>query len=334
MPLFDRDDLDDAVRTVRTLVPPTPQYAWPMLADAAGCEVWVKHENHTPTAAFKVRGGLVLLEGLRRSGLVAPLVTATRGNHGQSLALAGRHFGRPVSIVVPESNDSDQNAAMRAFGAEVILHGHDFQAARDHAARLAEERGGMLVPPFHPDLVRGVATYAAELFDAAGELDAVYVPIGMGSGICGIITVRDLLGLRTEVYGVVASGAPAYALSFRAGHVVTTEAAETLADGVATRSPDPAALEVICAGAADVVEVSESGITEAMRLLYRATHNVAEGAGAVALAGLLGRTERHRGQRVGVVLSGGNISAERLAAVLQDGRPDGRLDAAVSTVSA
>src|SRR3712207_111425 len=156
MPLFDREGLDDAVLTVRTLVPPTPQYAWPLLAEAAGCQVWVKHENHTPTAAFKVRGGLVLLEGLRRSGLAAPLVTATRGNHGQSLAHAGRQYGRPVTIVVPECNGPDQNAAMRAFGAEVIVHGHDFQAARDRSAQLAEERGGMLVPPFHPDLVRGV----------------------------------------------------------------------------------------------------------------------------------------------------------------------------------
>jgi threonine dehydratase len=323
MPLFDRAALDDAVRTVRAHVPPTPQYRWPLLARATGCEVWVKHENHTPTTAFKVRGGLVLLADLERRGVTGPLLTATRGNHGQSLAMAGRLYRRPVTIVVPEVNDPDQNAAMRAHGADVVVHGHDYQAAREESIRLAEERGGLLVPPYHPQLTRGVATYAAELFDAAGELDAVYVPIGMGSGICGLITVRDLLGLRTEIVGVVAAGAPAYALSFAAGRPISTERVDTFADGVATRSPDPAALEIIQAGAAGVVQVADEEIRAAMQLLFRATHNVAEGAGAVALAGLVREAAARRGQRVGVVLTGGNISAARLRALLAEDVPVG-----------
>jgi threonine dehydratase len=318
MPLFDLAALDDATTTVRKHLPPTPQYAWPLLAEAVGAQTWVKHENHTRTAAFKVRGGLVLQEALRRAGDDRPIVTSTRGNHGQSLALSSKLHGRPVTIVVPEVNDPDQNAAMRAFGAEVVVHGADFQAARERSVELAAERGALAIPPYHPELVRGVATYARELFDEAGELDAVYVPIGMGSGICGIITVRDLLGLKTEVIGVVADGAPAYALSFRAGHVVETDGVHTFADGVATRSPDAAALEVILKGAADVVRVSDDEIAAAMRLLYRTTKNVAEGAGAVATAGLVQRRDRHRGGRVGVILTGGNISAQRLAPLLAE----------------
>lgn len=314
--LFDRADLDDAVRIVRKHLPPTPQFRWPLLAEATGAEVWVKHENHTPTAAFKVRGGLVLLDGMLARGEKGPIVTATRGNHGQSLAMAGRAYGIDVRIVVPEGNDLDQNASMRAFGAEVIVHGHDFQVARGHAQQVAAETGGTLVPVFHRDLVRGVASYAVELFGGAGELDAVYVPIGMGSGICGLITVRDLLGLSSEIIGVVAAGAPAYALSFAAGHVVNTESADTFADGVATRSPDPVGLEIILAGAADVLQVSDEQIRDGLRLMYRATHNVAEGAGAVGLAGLMSDLDRHRGGRVAVVLSGGNLSGARLAEVL------------------
>jgi threonine dehydratase len=318
MPMFDLDGLADATRIVRDHLPPTPQYAWPQLGDAVGAEVWVKHENHTRTGAFKIRGGLVLQESLRRQGNDSPIVTATIGNHGQSIALSSRLAGRAATLVVPEGNDPDQVAAMRGFGAEVLVHGTDFQAAREHAEKLAAERGALVVPPFHPELARGVATYAMELFDAAGALDAVYVPIGMGSGICGLITVRDLLGLRTEIVGVVADGAPAYALSFAAGHLVTTPSVDTFADGVATRSPDPAALDVILAGAADVVRVTDDEIAAALRLLYRATHNVAEGAGAVALAGLLARRARHRGGRVAVVQTGCNVTADRLVRLLAE----------------
>jgi threonine dehydratase len=319
MALFDLPALGRATDVVRRQMPPTPQFRWPLLAAATAQDVWVKHENHTPTAAFKIRGGLVLLDAMITAGHSGPIVTATRGNHGQSLARAGQIYGLDVTIVVPEGNDPDQDVAMRGFGAKVITHGTDFQVAREHAAVLAAETGGTLIPVFHPDLVRGVATYAAELFDAAGELDAVYVPIGMGSGISGLITVRDLLGLRTEIVGVVAAGAPAYALSFAAGHVVSTETADTMADGVATRSPDPAALEIILAGAADVLQVDDAAITAAIRLMYSATHNVAEGAGALALAGLVSDPQRHPGGRVAVVLSGGNIGGRRLAGVLAAG---------------
>src|SRR5580704_13032989 len=198
-------DLDWAAGIVGRWVPPTPQYVWPLLAEYAGAEVWVKHENHTPTGAFKVRGGLIYAERLRTGRpSVKGIVSATRGNHGQSLAFAGRAAGLVVTIVVPEGNSPDKNAAMRGFGAELVVHGHDFQAAREHAAALGTERGLEIVPSYHCDLTLGVSTYAAELFAGAGALDTVYVPVGMGSGICGLIGVRDLLGLPTEIVGVVA----------------------------------------------------------------------------------------------------------------------------------
>ena len=245
--------------------------------------VWVKHENHTPTGAFKVRGGLVYAERLRsgRPG-VKGIVSATRGNHGQSLAFAGRAAGVGVTIVVPEGNSPDKNAAIRGFGAELIEHGRDYQSSRERASELGAQRGLETVPPFHPDLVLGVATYARELFGTAGELDTVYVPVGMGSGICGIIGVRDLLGLRTEVVGVVAAEAPATALSFEARRVITTETSHTFVDGVATRVPDPGAFAAIAAGAARVLAISEDDAAQAMRVLFATTHNAPEPAGALA----------------------------------------------------
>ena len=318
-PVFDLMALADATRIVRRHLLPTPAYPWPRLAEAVGAEVWVKHENHTPTGAFKVRGGLVLAAGVAAEHPGTHLVSATRGNHGQSLAYAARAYGLEATVVVPEGNDPDQNAAMRGFGAEVVVAGHDYQAAREHSLQLAERLGGLAVPPYHPTLVRGVATYAQELFETvreAGGLDAVFVPIGMGSGASALITVRDLLGLDTEVVGVVSAGAPAYALSVAAGHVVSTERAETIADGVATRSPDPDALAVIAAGVSEIVQVDDDAVRSAIRLLYAATHQIAEGAGAIGLAGLMAAPERHRGKRVAVVHSGGNISAARIAGIL------------------
>ena len=303
-------------------VPPTPQFSWPLLSAQVGAEVWVKHENHTPTGAFKVRGGLVYAERLRALRPdVRGLVSATRGNHGQSLAFAGRAAGLTVTIVVPVGNNPDKNAAMRAFGAELVEHGHDYQAAREHAAVLAGERGLEAVPPFHPDLVLGVATYADELFAAVAALDAVYVPVGMGTGICGVIGVRDLLGLPTEVIGVVAEQAPATALSFAAGEVVTSESAATFVDGVATRVPAHEAIEAICKGAARILTVDEDSAAEAMRLLYSTTHNLAEPAGALALAGLMSERERAAGRRVAVIQSGGNVDAATLRLVLGGGTP-------------
>ena len=288
-------------------VPPTPAYRWPLLERVTRTETWVKHENHNPTGAFKVRGGLNFVERLRVSGLTpAGLVSATRGNHGQSVAFAGRQGGLPVTIVVPEGNSPDKNAAMEGYGAELVVHGADFQAAREHAAELAEERDLLEVPSFHPWLVEGVATYAAELHDSVRDLDVVYVPVGMGSGICAQIVVRDLLGLRTEIVGVVAEGAPAYALSFERGEVVTTDTADTLVDGVACRTPDPVAVAIIRRGASRIVRVSDDQALEAMAVTYRTTHNLPEPAGSLALAGLLAERDNVAGKRVAVAMTGGN----------------------------
>jgi threonine dehydratase len=317
MPLFSLDELQDAAALVRAVVPPTPAYAWPLLRRRTGVEVVVKHENHTPTGAFKVRGGIVYLDALRRVGrLPAGLVTATRGNHGQSIAMAATRAGIPVTVVVPEGNSVEKNAAMEGFGAELVVAGKDFDESRAVAARIERERGYQLVPAFHRELARGVATYAHELFAAFRDLAAVYVPIGMGSGICGMITVRDLLGLSTEIVGVVAERAPAFALSVEAGHPVATETARTFADGVACRDPQPEPFAIIRAGAARIVRVSEDEIAEAIRILYADTHNVAEGAGAAALAALIQEKARYAGKKAGVILSGGNIDAPALARVL------------------
>jgi threonine dehydratase len=317
---FRPEELEQASELVHRWVPPTPQHAWPLLADAVGAQVWVKHENHTPTGAFKVRGGLVYLDRLRRERPdVTGVVSATRGNHGQSIAFAGRVNDVPVTIVVPHGNSPDKNAAMRGFGAEVIEHGHDFQAAREHSAQLAEQRGLEAVPSYHPDLVLGVATYARELLEAVTDLDAVYVPVGMGSGIAGLIGVRDLLGLSTEIVGVVAERAPATALSFAAGHPVSTEAADTFVDGVACRGPDPTAVAVINAGAARILQVHEDAAAEAVRVLLSCTHNLPEPSGALALAGALQEKSLNQGRRIAVIQTGGNIDASMLQAIL-DGR--------------
>ncbi len=306
--MFSLDDLNAAARVVHAVMPPTPHYAWPLLARRTGCTVWVKHENHTPTGAFKVRGGLVYMDWLRRAHPeVASVISATRGNHGQSVAFAAaRHSLRSV-ICVPEGNSVEKNAAMQAFGAELVVHGEDFDAARAEARRLAERDGHWMLPSFDPLLVRGVATYALELFTAVPDLDTVYVPIGLGSGIAGLIRTRDLLGLRTEIVGVVSERLPAYALSFAAGHVVTTGPASTIADGMATRIPEPAALDVILEGAARVLRLAETEIKEAIRAYWTDTHNLAEGAGAAPLAGLLQERQRQCGKRVAVILCGGNI---------------------------
>lgn len=309
--MFTLDDLEAAARLVHRAFPPTPQIDWPLLAMRAGTEVWVKHENHTPTGAFKLRGGLVYMERLARERPgVKGVVSATRGNHGQSLAFAGRRHGVPVTILVPRGNSAGKNAAMRALGARLIEHGEDFDAAREEAMRLAAAEDLEFAPSFARDLVLGVATYALEFFRGAPPLDALYVPIGLGSGICGCILARDLLGLSTEVVGVQSAGAPSYALSFAAGHVVTTPSAETLADGMATRVPDPDALAVIRRGATRIVTVTDDEVAAAIRAYWQDTHNLAEGAGAAPLAALLQERDAMRGRRVGLVLCGGNIDLD------------------------
>ena len=320
--MFDLAGLEQAREVVAAAMPPTPQYCWPGLCRHLGGEVWVKHENHTPIGAFKVRGGLVLLDELKRAGrLPDRIVTATRGNHGQSIPFAARRFGVPVTVFAPQGNSVEKNQAMRGWGAKLIEFGNDFEDARLEAVRCAEAEGALIVPPFHPALVRGVATYALELFSAVAALDAVYVPIGMGSGICGLIRTRDLLGLKTDIVGVVAAKAPAMARSLAAGEVVATDSADTFADGMACRVPMAEPLAIVRKGAARVVEVSEAEIAEAMSTLYRLTHNVAEGAGAAALAALTQERARQAGKRVGVILSGGNVDAEVFRAVLAGEAP-------------
>jgi threonine dehydratase len=321
-PLFSLDELDAVTPIVRALVPPTPAYAWPLLAERAGVSVVVKHENHTPTGSFKARGPLAYMDALQRAGQMPNgVVTATRGNHGQSVAIAAARYGIPAVIVMPEGNSTEKNAAMKAFGAELVTQGKDFDESRVVAAKLQEERGYHFLPSFHRELVKGVATYAHELFTSDAELDVVYVPIGMGSGICGLITVRDLLGLKTEIVGVVAANAPAFALSFAAGRPIPTNSAMTFADGMACRDPQPEAFEIVAKGAARVVQVSEEEIAEAVRIYYTSTHNLAEGAGAAPLAALL--KERHRlfGKRTGVILSGGNIDRPLFAQILRGETP-------------
>ena len=306
--MFTLAQLEEAATLVHTAFPGTPQYAWPLLARRLGTQVWVKHENHTPAGAFKVRGGLVYVDALKRQHPDHPgIISATRGNHGQSLAYAGTRFGIPVTITMPVGNSTEKNAAMAAFGARLVEHGPDFEAAVAEARRLAGEQGLTFVPSFHPDLVRGVATYSLELFRAVPDLDVLYVPIGLGSGICGAIAARDLLGLRTEIVGVQATGADTYARSLAAGHVVSINRADTLADGVATRQPDPEAFAMIRKGAARIVTVTDDEIADAVRAYWTDTHNLAEGAGAAPLAAALQEKSRLTDRRVGVVLSGGNI---------------------------
>jgi threonine dehydratase len=306
--MFDLAQLERAHGVVGTAMPPTPAYAWPLLSERLGATAVVKHENHTPTGAFKVRGGLVYVDALTRERPhTAGLISATRGNHGQSLAFAAGRYGVPVTIYVPHGNSVEKNRAMRAFGARLVEHGEDFQSAAEEAGRRAKVDGPEFVPSFHRDLVMGVATYALELLRQASDLDVLYVPIGQGSGICGCILARDLLGLTTEIVGVQSTEAPSYALSFAAGTVVNTNSSNTLADGMATRVPDADALAIIRKGASRIVQVTDDEIAAAIRAYWTDTHNLAEGAGAAPLAAALQDKPKLRGKRVGLVLSGGNI---------------------------
>src|SRR6202046_1447055 len=309
--MFDLRQLEQAQAIVGAAMPPTPAFAWPLLSERLGATAIVKHENHTPIGAFKVRGGLVYVDRLKRERpQTAGLISATRGNHGQSLAFAAGRYGLPATIYVPHGNSVEKNRAMRAFGADLVEYGEDFQAAREEAERHARRESLEFVPPFHPDLVTGVATYALELLRKAPDLDVLYVPIGQGSGICGCILVRDLLGLAPEIVGVQSTEAPSYALSFAAGTVVKTNNSHTRADGLATRVPDADALAIILKGASRIVQVSDDEVAAAIRAYWTDTHNLAEGAGAAALAAALQEKSKIRGKRVGLVLSGGNIDLD------------------------
>ncbi len=311
--------LERAAAIVYETMPATPQYAWPLLSQLVGADVWVKHENHTPTGAFKVRGGLVyfrdLVQGKDRP---AGVISATRGNHGISVGFAARRWGLAATIVVPHGNSREKNAAMLALGVELIEHGHDFQAAREHAVHLARERRLRMVPSFHPLLVQGVASYSLELLRAVPALDVAYVPIGLGSGICGMIAAREALGLTTEIVGVVSEQAPAYALSYDLRRAVEHPTTTRIADGIACRTPEPDALEMIWRHAARVVRVSDDEVERAMRLMFTATHNAAEGAGAAALAAALKERKRIAGRRIALVLSGANVDHDVLARILSD----------------
>jgi threonine dehydratase len=309
--MFDLKQLERAHDIVGAAMPLTPAHAWPLLSQRLGATAIVKHENHTPTGAFKVRGGLVYVDRLKRERPgTAGLISATTGNHGQSIAFAASRSGVPVTIYVPHGNSSEKNRAMQAFGANLVEHGQDFQSAREEAGRRARLDGLEFVPSFHPDLVMGVATYALELLRKVPDLDVLYVPIGQGSGICGCILARDLLGLKTEIVGVQSTEAPSYALSFAAGTVVMTNSSNTLADGIATRSPDADAVAIICKGASRMVQVTDDEIRVAIRALWTDTHNLAEGAGAAPLAAALQDKPKIRGKRIGLVLTGGNIDLD------------------------
>ena len=299
-------------------MPPTPQYSWPLLNARTDSELWVKHENHSPVGAFKLRGAAVYMDWLKRSQpSVSGVIAATRGNHGQGVALAATRLGLAATIVVPHGNSREKNRAMQALGAELIEEGNDFQAALEYSMQLAKTRELHPAPSFHPLLVHGTATYALEFLSAAPQLDAAYVPIGLGSSICGMISVRNALGLKTRIVGVVAQDAPAYAISFREKKAVPAAANSQLADGLACRVPVPEALETIFANVDHIVEVSEAEIAAGMRAYYEDTHNVAEGAAGAALAAVLKEREALRGRRVGVVFTGGNVDKERFIEALR-----------------
>lgn len=318
------DDITSASRIVYEEMQATPQYRWPMLGERLGTELWVKHENHSPVGAFKIRGGLVYFDHLVKSGQVPKgVIGATRGNHGQSVGYAARRHGIPATIVVPHGNSLEKNAAMRALGVVLIEHGDDFQASREFAQNLAREQGLHLVPSFHPLLVAGVATYSLELFRGVEGIDVVYVPIGLGSGICGMLAARDALNLETEVVGVVSAHAQAYAKSFVAGFPVESPVTTRLSDGMACRAPEPEALELILQGVDRIVQVSDDEVSMAMRMMFECTHNVCEGAGAAALAAAFQEKSRLAGSRVAVVASGGNIDQDVFAGVLSSGTSAG-----------
>ena len=321
MQAFSADEIEAAQRTVYAAMPPTPQYAWPLLRQRLGTEVWVKHENHTPLGAFKLRGGLVYMQGLaQREPTCRGVISATRGNHGQSIAFAARRQGLHAAIVVPHGNSVEKNAAMRALGAELIEHGHDFQQAREHAAVLAAERGLHFVPSFHRDLVQGVATYWIEFFRAV-QPAVVFVPVGQGSGICACIAARAHTGAATRIVGVVSAHATAYLDSFRAGHCVEAPVSTLLADGMACRVADEEPLALIRRDVDDIVAVTDGEVAAAMRAMFSDTHNAAEGAGAASLAAAMQQRERWRGQAIGVTLCGGNVDRAVFARVLaEEGR--------------
>jgi threonine dehydratase len=317
IPLPDRAAIESAAQFVRDFVPPTPQYVWPQIAAAFGTEVWLKHENHTPIGAFKARSAAMYFHKLMQREPHCPgVITATRGNHGQAVGLAARRFKLPATIIVPQGNSVEKNAAMRALGVTLLEHGHDFQESREEAARLAKRDGLHMVPSYHSDIVLGVTSYWTELFRAAPALEVIYVPIGQGSGVCAAAAVRNALSPRTTIVGVVSAHAQAFSKSFAARAVVESPVETKLGDGMACRRPDPEALSIILANVSRIVEVTDAELAGAMRSLFAMTHNVAEGAGAAAFAAAWRERDTLAGLRVGITLSGGNVDSALFADVL------------------
>ena len=311
------DEIEAAAQIVYAEMQATPQYCWPLLCERLGTEVWVKHENHTPNGAFKIRGGLVYFAHLANSAeKPRGVVSATRGNHGQSVGFAARRYGISTTIVVPHGNSLEKNAAMRSLGVKLLEHGDEFQTAREFAINLAREEELQMVPSFDPLLVTGVATYSLELLSAVEDIDIVYVPVGLGSGICGMLAARDALNLKTEIVGVVSAHATAYAESFSSGRPVESPVSTKIADGMACRTPEQSALEMIWKGVTRIVKVSDSEIAEAMRMMFECTHNVCEGAGAAATAAALQESSKIKGRKVAVIASGGNVDRDVFAAIL------------------
>lgn len=312
-------DIEDSAQVVYRAFAATPQYAWPLLAEKLGTPCWVKHENHTPVGAFKIRGGLTYFDQLaRRDALPAEVISATRGNHGQSIGWAARAHGVRCTIVVPHGNSVEKNAAMRTLGVTLIEHGTDFQESREHAMALATQRGAHMVPSFHPDLLRGVSTYWWELFKAVPQLDVVYVPIGQGSGACSAIAAKRALGHRARIVGVVSAHATTYADSLAAGHVVEAPVTTQLADGMACRVADAEALDILQGAIDHIVQVTDAEVAQAMRDIFACTHNVAEGAGAASFAAAMQEREQLSGLTVGLTLCGGNVDSKVFADTLQN----------------
>jgi threonine dehydratase len=307
------EELEAAAQVVYRHMPPTPQYRWPLLCEETGADVWLKHENHTPVGAFKLRGGLAYFSQLRN---VKDVMAATRGNHGQSVALCARKYGMSATVVVPHGNSVEKNAAMRSLGAELIEHGQDFQAAKEFAQAFAEEKKLHMVPSFHRTLVAGVASGSLELLRAVPDLQAVYVPIGLGSGICGAVAARNALGSSAEIVGVVSAHARAYAASFAARRPIDCDVTTVLADGMACRTPEPEALEVMYQHVERIVEVTDDEVAQAIAIIFQSTHNCAEGAGAAPLAAIRKERPRLAGRKVAAILSGGNIDRPLFAKAL------------------
>jgi threonine dehydratase len=325
-------ELQAAAELVSQHMPATPQFRWPLLSRAAGCELWIKHENHTPTGSFKMRGGLVYMDWLHQTRPdIKGVISATRGNHGQSIAFAARHFGINTVIVVPHKNSREKNEAMRALGAELIEFGENFHDADHHAEEIADSRKLFRIPAFDPLLVRGVGTYALELFAAVADLDFVYVPIGWGSGACGLAAARNALGLNTRLIGVVSSQAPSYSRSIARGEILEIPSRTRIADGIAIARPQPTAFALVRHEIERIVEVTDDAVEEAMRIFFRDTHNVAEGAGAASLAAVLQEREQLAGKRVAAILTGGNVDTDIYSRVLSSGKEAESLKSAERT---